>query len=114
MKKEVVRYEVTTYVAHQHYYFNHESNEFDNEGCYSCNSERYTWETKEEMLSDFFKNFNPKEFKNSLDANIKLVKVTEIWTREEVEDEWDFDTEESTVLIEFNVYDWLKNNGYSI
>ena len=113
MKKEVIRFEVRTRIAHTNYVFNPATKEFDDEACV-FESEKYSWKTQEEMLNDFFKDFNPKEFKNSLDANIQLCKVTEIWTREDVEDDWDFYAEESTVIIEFNIYDWLKNNGYEI
>jgi hypothetical protein len=111
MRKTVKRYEVQTVVCYTHYYFNKESNCFDDEGCYSCNESRYTWETKEEMLRDFFAGFNANEFKNSLDANIRLCEITETWTREDIKDDWEFENEETTVLIEFKIYDWLKNNG---
>jgi hypothetical protein len=113
MKKEVIRYDVTARAAHTNFYFNNETNEFDREDC-NYGQECYFWTTQEEMLSDFFKHFNPLEFKNSLDAYINLSKITEIWVREDVEDEWDFETAEKNTLIEFKVYDWLDNNGYNV
>lgn len=111
MKKTVKRFEVQTVCGYVHYYFNKETKSFENEGCYSCYPQYYTWKTKEEMLKDFFAGFNAYELKNSLDSIIEICEITEIWTREDFDEEWDFDSEEKTVLISFEEYDWLKNNG---
>lgn len=113
MIKQIIRFEVVARASHINYVFNNSTNEFDEEGC-DDGKECYYWTSKEEMLSDFFKNFNVNEFRNSLDANFQLRKITEKWTREEVDDEWDYDSSESKVILEFNEYDWLKNNGLAI
>ena len=111
MRKTIKRYEVKTIIGYEHYYFNKETKEFDQEGCYSCNESRYSWETKEEMLRDFFNGFNAYELKNSLDAIIKICEITEIYTREDIEEDWEITNETEDILISFKVYDWLKNNG---
>lgn len=108
MEKKEVYFLIKAKASHVNYMFNPNTNEFDRDDCI-LDWDNYKFKSLEHAIYNF-RDVNPMEFKNSLNGYITISKYTDTFTREEVEDDWEFDECIEEELMVLGIYELLKDN----